>query len=84
MVSWFFSRIKLVPEKTAHRIRDLAEKQKPLTEFKQELASHHILCETELSAKNEQKVKLYTEKYAESIIGNIHAHFLHDMLSVLR
>ena len=28
-------------------------------------------------------MKLYTEKYAESIIGNIHAHFLHDMLSVL-
>ena len=29
-------------------------------------------------------MKLYTEKYAESIIGNIHAHFPEDMLSGLR
>ena len=46
-----FSRIKPAIEKTTHRIKDLAEKQKLLTELKQELA---------------QQVKIYTEKYAES------------------
>ena len=34
-------------------------------------------------AENEQQVKLYTEKYAESIIGNIHTCFEEDVLSVL-
>ena len=28
-------------------------------------------------------MKLYTEKYAESMIGNIYAYFPEDMLSVL-
>ena len=78
-----FSRTKPATEKTTHRIKDLAEKQKPLTELNQDLASRHILCEKELSAENEQQVKLCTEKYAESIIGNVHAHFPEDMLSVL-
>ena len=78
-----FSRIKPAIEKTTHRIKDVAEKQKPLTELKQDLATHHVLCEKELSAENEQQVKLYTEKYAESIIGNIHECFPEDMLSVL-
>ena len=75
-----FSRIKPAIEKTTQKIKDLAEKQKCLTELKQDLASHHIHYEKELSAENEQQVKLYTEKYAESIIGNIHAHFPEDML----
>ena len=70
-----FSRIKPAIEKTTHRVKNLAKKQKPLTELKQDLASPHILCDKELSAENEQQVKLYTEKYAESIIGNIHVHF---------
>ena len=78
-----FSRIKPAIEKTTHRIKDFAEKQKPLTELKQDLASRHILCEKELSAENEQQVKLHIEKHAESIIGNIHAHFPENMLSVL-
>ena len=87
MVSWYFSRIKPAIEKATHRIKDLPEKQKPLSELKQDLISHHIICEKELSAENEQQVKLYTEKYAESIIGNIHACFPYednkDILSVL-
>ena len=76
-----FSRIKPAIEKTIHRIKDLAEKQKPLPELKQDLASRHILCEKELLAENEQQVKLHTEKYAESI--NVNACFPEDMLSVL-
>ena len=75
-----FSRIKQAIEKTIHRIKDLAEKQKPLTELKQNLISHIILCEKELSAENEQQVKLYTEKYAEPIIGNTNVHLPDDML----
>ena len=55
-----FSRIKPAIGKPTHRIKNLAEKQKPLTELKQELA---------------QQVKIYTEKYAESITGNIYACF---------
>ena len=78
-----FSRIKPAIEKSTHRIKDLAEKEKPLTELKQDLASRHILCEKELLAENEQQVKLYTEKYGESIIGNIHTCFPEDILSVL-
>ena len=78
-----FSRIKPAIEKTTHRIIDLVEKLKPCTELKQDLASCHILCEEELLAENEQQVKLYTEKYAESMIGNIYACFPEDMLSVL-
>ena len=66
-----FSRIKLTIKKTTHRIKDLAERQKPLTELKQDTASCHILCEKELSAEKEQQVKLHTEKHAELIIGNI-------------
>ena len=77
-----FSRIKLAIEKTTHRIKDLTEKQKSLTELKQDLASCHILCEKELSAENEKQVKLCTEKYAEPILGNIYKHFPEDMLSV--
>ena len=49
------SRIKLAIEKTTHRIKDLAEKQKALTELKQDRASCHILCEKELSAENEKQ-----------------------------
>ena len=49
------SRIKLAIEKTTHRIKDLAEKQKPLTELKQDRASCHIRCEKELSAENEKQ-----------------------------
>ena len=78
-----FSRIKPAIEKTTHRIKDLAEKQKPFTELKQDLVTHHVFCEKELSAENEKQVKLYTEKYAESVIGNIHECFPEDMLSVL-
>ena len=76
-----FSRIKPAIEKTIHRIKDLAEKQKPLPELKQDLASRHILCEKKLLAENEQQVKLHTEKHAESI--NVNACFPEDMLSVL-
>ena len=75
-----FSRIKQAIAKTTHRIKDLSEKQKPLTELKQNPISHLILCEKELSAENEQQVKLYTEKYTESIIGNTNVHLLEDKL----
>ena len=78
-----FSRIKPAIEKTTHRIKHLPEKQKPFTELKQDLISHLILCEKELLGENEQQVKLYTEKYAESIIANIYARFPEDTLSVL-
>ena len=61
----------------------LAEKQKSLTKLKQDLASCHILCEQELSAENKQQVKLHTQKHAELIIGNIHARFPGNKLSVL-
>ena len=77
-----FFRIKPAIEKITHRIKNLAKKKKSLTELKQDLASCHILCEKELSAESEQQVKPYTEKNAESIIGNIHARFPEDMLSV--
>ena len=78
-----FSRIKPAIEKTTHRIKDFPEKRKPPTELKQDLIYHLILCEKEFSAENEQQMKLYKEKYAESIIGKIHALFPEDMLSVL-
>ena len=50
---WNFSQIKPAIEKTTHRIKDHTEKQKPLTEIKQDLASCHILCEKELATENE-------------------------------
>ena len=78
-----FSRIKPAIEKTTHRIKDFPEKRKPPTELKQDLIYHLILCEKEFSAENEQQVRLYKEKYAESIIGKIHPLFPEDMLSVL-
>ena len=78
-----FPRIKPATKKTKRRIMDLAEKQKSLTELKQDLASSHILCEQELSAENEQQVKLHTQKHAELIIGNIHTRFPGNKLSVL-
>ena len=78
-----FSKIKPAIEKTIHRIKYHPEKQKAVSELKQDPITNNILCEKELSAENEQQVKLYTEKYAELIIGNIHAHFPEDMLSML-
>ena len=67
-----FSRIKPAIEKTTHWIKDLPEKQKPLTELKKDLIYHLILCEKELLTENEQQVKLYTEKYTESILSKDH------------
>ena len=77
-----FPRIKPATKKATRRIMDLAEKQKSLTELKQDLASCHILCEQEVSAENEQQVKLHTQKHAELILGNIHTRFPRNKLSV--
>ena len=79
-----FSRIKPAIEKTTHRIKNLAEKQKLLIELKQDITLRHILRLKALLARNEQQVRLYQEKYAESVIDNIHACFTKDMLSTLR
>ena len=57
-----FSRVKPAVKKKTHRIKNLAEKQKPPTELKQNLASCHILCEKAFLAAKEQQVTLYTEK----------------------
>ena len=78
-----FSEIKPAIKKRIHRIKYPPAKQKPISELKQDPITNHILCEKELPAENEQQVKLYKEKYAELIIGNIHAHFPEDMLSML-
>ena len=75
-----FSKIKPAIEKSIHKIKYPPEKQNAVSELKQDPITNHILCEKELSAENEQQGKLYTEKYAELITGNIHAHFPEDML----
>ena len=78
-----FSRIKPVIKKNNSEKKGSYWKQKTVTERKHDFASRHNLHEKELSTENEQQLKLYREKYIESMIGDIHACFPEDMLSVL-